>query len=235
MDEPLSNLDAKLRVHMRSEILRLQKRLKTTTLYVTHDQVEAMTMGYRVAVMRDGRLLQVGTPKEIYNKPRNAFIAAFIGSPSMNLTQATLKTHDGPGGSGIVLHVGDQTLLVERATIDAHPRLAELIDNGLAVMVGIRPEDMEDASLVDAPSDRCLTATVDITEELGSQTMVHFDLNAVPVSVEERQDLRTTDASTVAFVATFSPRTEVRPGDRIAIAVDTARLHFFDLTTGDAT
>ena len=228
LDEPLSNLDAKLRVHMRSEILRLQKRLRTTTLYVTHDQVEAMTMGDRIAVMRDGKLLQVGTPKGIYNTPVDAFVAAFIGSPSMNLGEATLEN----AGDALRLCLGDQDLQLDRAVLADHPRLADLVTSGATFTVGIRPEDMEDATLVDSPAQRCLHATVELTEELGSETMVHFGVDAVPVSVEERQDLHTAGARGVPFVATFSPRTEVRPGETIAIAVDTKRLHFFDRETG---
>ena len=228
LDEPLSNLDAKLRVHMRSEILRLQKRLGTTTLYVTHDQVEAMTMGDRVAVMRQGKLLQVDTPKVIYNMPMDAFVAAFIGSPSMNLAEADLEDAAGT----LLLHIGDHYLQLDRSVLDAHPHLAELATTRAPFTVGVRPEDMEDASLVESPSHSCLKVTVDLTEELGSQTMVHFALDAIPVSVEEAQDLHAIGPRTVSFVATFSPRTEVRIGETIAVAVDTSRLHFFDRESG---
>ena len=229
MDEPLSNLDAKLRVHMRSEILRLQRRLKTTMLYVTHDQVEAMTMGNRVAVMRDGGLLQVGTPKEIYNRPLNAFIAGFIGSPSMNLAEATLE-RDADGGTW--LHIGDQKLLLEPSVLAAHPTLEATVGKGVKVVFGVRPEDLEDAALLGAPPERCLESTIDLVEELGSQTLVHFGVNAVAVSAEERPDFATAGSSGMTFIGTFSPRTELLAGERARIAVDTMRLHFFDLATG---
>ncbi len=229
MDEPLSNLDAKLRVHMRSEILRLQRRLKTTMLYVTHDQVEAMTMGSRVAVMKDGALLQVGTPKEIYNRPLNAFIAGFIGSPSMNLAQATLER----GSDALTwLHLGDQRLVLDQSVLVDHPKLEAAVGKGTKVVFGVRPEDLEDAALVSAPPDRCLESMVDLVEELGSQTMVHFGVNAVGVNAEERPDLAVALPSGMTFVGTFNPRTEVRAGERARIAVDTKRLHFFDLETG---
>ena len=229
MDEPLSNLDAKLRVHMRSEILRLQRRLKTTMLYVTHDQVEAMTMGTRVAVMRDGALLQVGTPKEIYNRPLNAFIAGFIGSPSMNLAEATLD-RDSDGCTW--LHLGDQQLLLDQSVLAAHPSLEAAVGKGAKVVFGVRPEDLEYAGLVSAPSERCLESTIELVEELGSQTLVHFGVNAVAVNAEERTDLAVAGPSGMTFVGTFNPRTQVLAGERALIAVDTMRLHFFDLATG---
>ncbi len=229
MDEPLSNLDAKLRVHMRSEVLRLQRRLKTTMLYVTHDQVEAMTMGTRVAVMRDGALLQVGTPKEIYNRPLNAFIAGFIGSPSMNLAEATL---DRDSNGCTWLHLGDQQLLLDQSVLAAHPALEAAIGKGAKVVFGVRPEDVEDAVLVSAPPERCLESTIELVEELGSQTLVHFAVNAVAVNAEERPDLAVAGQSGMTFVGTFNPRTQVLAGERARIAVDTMRLHFFDLATG---
>ncbi len=229
MDEPLSNLDAKLRVHMRSEILRLQRRLKTTMLYVTHDQVEAMTMGMRVAVMRDGALLQVGTPKEIYNRPLNAFIAGFIGSPSMNLAEATLD-RDSDGRTW--LHLGDQQLLLDQSVLAAHPALQAAVGKGTKVVFGVRPEDLEDAGLVSAPPERCLESTIELVEELGSQTLVHFAVNAVAVNAEERPDLAVAVPAGMTFVGTFNPRTQVLAGERARIAVDTMRLHFFDLATG---
>ncbi len=229
MDEPLSNLDAKLRVHMRSEILRLQRRLKTTMLYVTHDQVEAMTMGTRVAVMRDGALLQVGTPKEIYNRPLNAFIAGFIGSPSMNLAEATLD-RDSDGCTW--LRLGDQQLLLDQSVLAAHPALEAAVGKGAKVVFGVRPEDLEDAGLVSAPTERCLESTIELVEELGSQTLVHFGVNAVAVNAEERPDLAVAGQSGMTFVGTFNPRTQVLAGERARIAVDTMRLHFFDLATG---
>ncbi len=227
LDEPLSNLDAKLRVHMRSEISLLQQRLGTTMLYVTHDQVEAMTMGDRVAVMRDGKLLQVGTPKEIYNEPLNVFVAGFIGSPSMNLAQATLE-----GESGTVLRLGTQVLHLDQTVFDNHPALATAVRNHTAVDVGIRPEDLEDAQLVPTDDSRCLRAVVQIVEELGSQTIVHFGIDAVAGDTQESKDLSTGAIKTANFVGTFSARTNVRAGETIAIAVDVDRIHFFARDTG---
>ena len=228
MDEPLSNLDAKLRVRMRSEIGFLQQRLGTTMLYVTHDQVEAMTMGDRVAVMRNGELLQVGTPKEIYNNPMNAFVAAFIGSPSMNLAEATVNEN----GEGLWLQIGSQRIRVNHDIFDRHPLLRAVVESGQPVTFGIRPEDLEDARLVPADPDHLLRARIEIVEELGSQTMVHFGIGAKAVRGEDRSDLEMGSVLEASFVGTFNPRTTVRPGEEIDIAVDTGRIHFFDRTTG---
>jgi ABC-type sugar transport system ATPase subunit len=227
LDEPLSNLDAKLRVHMRSEISLLQQRLGTTMLYVTHDQVEAMTMGDRVAVMRNGKLLQVGTPKEIYNEPINSFVAGFIGSPSMNMAQATLG-----GASGTDLHIGTQVLRLEKTVFDNHPSLVKALRDGCDIDVGIRPEDLEDAQLVPTEETRCLHATVQIVEELGSQTIVHFGIDAVAGNTQETKDVSSGLVQTANFVGTFSARTNVQAGQTIAIAVDVDRIHFFARESG---
>lgn len=220
MDEPLSNLDAKLRVQMRAEISSIQRELGVTTIYVTHDQVEAMTMGDRVAVLKDGYLQQVDTPQHLYDHPTNVFVAAFIGSPSMNLYEAQLD--------GRTLRLGSQTLAVDPLLFDYYPTLTSY--NGRDIIVGIRPEDFEDASLVESCSvDRRLTAPVSLLEALGSEIVVHFSIDAKIVDAG--------DSDTAAIVkrvgqansvGRFDPRSRVRPGDVAEIAVNTGNLHFFD-------
>ncbi len=173
MDEPLSNLDAKLRVQMRAEIAALQRELAVTTVYVTHDQIEAMTMGDRVAVLKDGFLQQVDTPQKLYDKPDNVFVAAFIGSPSMNLYEATL---DLSGDTGVV-HVGGQNLTIGSEVLDHRPALRGF--DGQPIILGIRPEDFEDAAMVEHDTTgRQLTSNVRLIEALGSELMVHFDIDA---------------------------------------------------------
>jgi len=229
MDEPLSNLDAKLRVQMRSEIAQIQKRLKTTTIYVTHDQVEAMTMGDRVALMNEGVLQQVDTPTAIYNKPANTFVASFIGSPSMNLFRAKLTRN----GDGVTLHLGSQTLAIPSTTYRDHPALTAKA--GSEIIVGIRPENMDDAALNPShPQDQRLKAPVIIAESLGSDQMVHFSLDAQPAKVADRDlldDIVITDAKSIC-IGRFDARSTARPGDAIEVAVACDRLHFFDATTG---
>ena len=223
MDEPLSNLDAKLRVQMRAEISSIQRELGVTTLYVTHDQVEAMTMGDRVAVLKDGYLQQVDTPQHLYDHPINVFVAAFIGSPSMNLYEAQLD--------GQTLRLGSQTLAVDPLLFDYYPTLTSY--NGRNIIVGIRPEDFEDASLVESSSvDRRLTAPVSLLEALGSEIVVHFSIDAKIV------DAGDSDAAVVVkrvgqanSVGRFDPRSRVRHGDVAEIAVNTENLHFFDPQT----
>ena len=176
MDEPLSNLDAKLRVQMRAEIAALQRNLGVTTFYVTHDQVEAMTMGDRVAVIKRGILQQVDTPQHLYDHPDNLFVAGFIGSPSMNLMEGTI----GSASGGLSVGIGTQTLTVHDEVLSAHPRLRDY--DGRKVAVGIRPETMEDAALdPEVPEDRRLTATVELVEALGSDLVVHALVDAAPV------------------------------------------------------
>ena len=178
MDEPLSNLDAKLRVYMRGEISRLQRDVGVTTLYVTHDQIEAMTMGDRVAVLKRGVLQQVDRPQILYRKPANLFVAAFIGSPAMNMVQATLAADDGHrfvefAGQRIRL---DDQLLADRPALGAY--------EGRPLIVGIRPEDMEDAALVEFPHDHRLRTTVDLLEDMGHEALVHFTVEAPPIVKE---------------------------------------------------
>ena len=228
MDEPLSNLDAKLRVQMRADIAGIQRELGVTTFYVTHDQVEAMTMGDRVAVIKDGVLQQVATPESIYGRPDNVFVAAFIGSPSMNLYEASLTGSDGPEG-GYSLMLGDQRLAVPAEVVAARPALASYQDR--PVVVGIRPEHLEDAAVAgDHPDDQRLDATVDVREALGAETLVHFSLNAQSVDSgdpDALDDLRDTGRCTARLSA--SSRAQV--GNRIRVNVEAQNLHFFDRQT----
>jgi multiple sugar transport system ATP-binding protein len=222
MDEPLSNLDAKLRVQMRAEIAALQRDLAVTTVYVTHDQIEAMTMGDRVAVLKDGYLQQVDSPQRLYDHPDNVFVAAFIGSPSMNLFEATI---DVAGGGAIVL-LGTQTLTLGPEVFDARPALRGF--DGQKVIVGIRPEDFEDAAMVEHDTTgRQLTSTVGLIEALGSELMVHFDIDARKVDSGDPDAAEdpTTGSNTVGR---FHPRSKVRMRDQVSVAVATENMHFFD-------
>jgi len=241
MDEPLSNLDAKLRVQMRAEIHQLQRRLGVTTIYVTHDQVEAMTMGDRVAVMNAGHLLQVDTPQVLYDQPVNEFVAGFIGSPSINLVEAELEQANG----GLVVEFGGNRLAVDDTAVRNRSGLKEYI--GRTVMLGIRPEDFEDASLEpDTPPDRRLKATVDLTEPLGAEVLVYFGTeatrvvsSAVAADVGEDAEVQLGGGDdggepTTHLVARVSPRTRIAVGQEIELAVDTSRLYFFDPETRDA-
>ncbi|MGH2767156.1 MAG: ABC transporter ATP-binding protein [Actinomycetota bacterium] len=239
MDEPLSNLDAKLRVQMRAEIAKLQRDLGTTTIYVTHDQVEAMTMGDRVAVMKKGLLQQVDSPQTLYDHPNNLFVAGFIGSPAMNMFEASISSSDGK----VYAEFADLKLEVDKEVIDRRPRLRDYI--GKKVVLGIRPEDIEDAGFVaEAPEGRRIRATVDLREALGSEILIHFTMEtpivltedtkelAVDVGAEALEDLveRAKEAKTIV-VAQLNPRTEAAEGKPLDLAVDTARLHFFDAET----
>ena len=239
MDEPLSNLDAKLRVEMRAEIARLQRDLQVTTIYVTHDQVEAITLGDRVAVMRDGLLQQVDSPQNLYNRPVNLFVAEFIGSPAMNLVGADLAKENGH----MVARFGEHELLIDDDALAARPSLAEFADR--RVILGVRPEDMEDAALVGGPVEgRRLAATVDIREDMGSELFVHFGIGARPVAGEDVTAALGEDAieatSDVArregglFVARVGRGSTAEEGGRIDILVDPTRLHFFDPETSAA-
>jgi multiple sugar transport system ATP-binding protein len=240
MDEPLSNLDAKLRVQMRAEIARLQHDLGVTTIYVTHDQVEAMTMGDRVAVIRKGALQQADTPQTLYEHPVNLFVAGFIGSPAMNLLEASLSGTDG----SVAVELGDDRLPVPDEVMAARPDLRNYQDR--KIVLGIRPEDMEDASLVsDAPAERRISSTVELREALGSDVVVHFSLDAPPALTEDVRELAV-DVGQEALdrvqqkaaenrsnvVARLNPRTRVRKGDAVELVVDTTRLHFFDPNDG---
>jgi multiple sugar transport system ATP-binding protein len=224
MDEPLSNLDAKLRVDMRAELARLHDRLGITTVYVTHDQVEAMTLGSRVAVMRDGTVQQVDTPQSLYREPVNLFVAAFIGSPSMNLVEGQVS--------------GDSIEFAGFRIPLAAGRRPAGVDSG-SVIMGIRPQDFEDARTADAALPR-IEVDAMVVEELGSATHVLFTVDAPPVDAEsvraasddgERAQLIATDQRAL-FTAEVAEESGVRPGDRVSLALDPGRLHFFDRETG---
>jgi multiple sugar transport system ATP-binding protein len=236
MDEPLSNLDAKLRVSMRAALNQLHDRLGITTVYVTHDQVEAMTLGDRVCVLRDGRLQQVDTPQQLFRSPVNLFVAGFIGSPAMNFVLADLARDDGPA----VVFAGYR-LPVPAAVLEATPGLDGYL--GRKVIVGIRPSDFEDGALGD-PSWARLPVTVGVTEELGTEIHVIFTVDAPPVehaalaSAADHHDDEDDTVTALAggkslWTARVSARSTVRPGQPLELAVDTRRLHFFDPTSGE--
>jgi multiple sugar transport system ATP-binding protein len=236
MDEPLSNLDAKLRVQMRAEIAGLQRSLETTTIYVTHDQVEAMTMGDRVAVMRKGQLQQVADPQMLYDRPVNLFVGGFIGSPAMNMVEATLERRNG----GLTANVGEQEIAISREEVEQRPALARYA--GREVVLGIRPEDLEDAAL--APDSRTrLRGTTTLTEALGSEIVVHFEIPARHAVTEDVRELaedvgdearidQLAHEDTATLVGRFGARSRLREGDKTEVAVDTRALHFFDPETG---
>jgi multiple sugar transport system ATP-binding protein len=224
MDEPLSNLDAKLRVGMRTSLQQLHSRLGTTTVYVTHDQVEAMTLGQRVAVMRDGRIQQVDAPQRLYEDPANIFVAAFIGSPAMNLVEAQV--------SGDAVSIGDLTIPLDRSR---RPKFAE----GGRVIVGIRPEAFEDVAFSETGLPH-VDVQVDVLEELGSDSHLFFQLGVEPIVVEEaRSDDEDDDGQLLAggdrglFAARVDARTQARVGDTVTLSVDPARLYFFSPETGE--
>jgi len=222
MDEPLSNLDAKLRVQMRAEIAKLQRDLGVTTFYVTHDQVEAMTMGDRVAVIKDGHLQQVDTPQNLYDLPDNVFVAAFIGSPSMNLYEGVLSEDS--------ITIGSNTLALDTAAFSQRPALKD--HTGQTLIVGIRPEDMEDAAVKpEHPADQRIQSTVKLVESLGAEVMVHFDLDATSVDSGDPDAVQDDSTHAGSAVGRFSPRSRVRAGDNVDVAIDTARIHFFDPDT----
>jgi multiple sugar transport system ATP-binding protein len=240
MDEPLSNLDAKLRVQMRAEIARLQRELGTTTIYVTHDQVEAMTMGDRVAVLREGELQQVDDPETLYAEPDNLFVAAFIGSPSMNLLEGTVEL-----GTTARVSLGEHWLVVPPELLDARPALRGF--DGKPVIVGIRPEHLYDAALADGrlgASPSTLTTEVELREALGAELVMHLRTSATQAVTEETKNAADTDEAvvealkqraehgTALMVARFDTRSHARIGDTVDVAVDTTRLHFFDPDTG---
>jgi multiple sugar transport system ATP-binding protein len=228
MDEPLSNLDAKLRVEMRAEIARLQRELGVTTIYVTHDQVEAMTLGDRVAIMRDGVLQQVAQPQELYDRPRNLFVAEFIGSPAMNLVGADLiRSNDGWAAKfgGVSLPIGERVL-------SSRPGLPKF--EGRRLILGVRPEDIEDAAFGNGER---LSAVVDIREDMGSEVYVHFDPGAHMVPGEDVKAAVGEDAAEVkrsAWVARLDRDTAAAERERIELAIDNNRLHFFDPETAEA-
>ncbi len=228
MDEPLSNLDAKLRVQMRAEIAALQRELAVTTVYVTHDQIEAMTMGDRVAVLKDGYLQQVDTPQNLYDKPDNVFVAAFIGSPSMNLYEASLRV-TGDGGE---VAIGSQSVSIPAETFQARPALRNY--DGKTLILGIRPEDFEDAAMAEgAPESRRLKSTATLLEALGSEVMVHFNLDAPTVDSGD-PDAVDESGDGANAVGRFNPRTRVKMREPMEIAVATENLHYFDADSREA-
>jgi multiple sugar transport system ATP-binding protein len=240
MDEPLSNLDAKLRVHMRAEIASLQNDLGVTTVYVTHDQVEAMTMGDRVAVMRKGDLQQVAPPQELYERPVNLFVGGFIGSPAMNLAEATIQRSDGR----LEVHLGEHRLALDDEILEVRPALHGYV--GRTVVVGIRPENLEDAALEpETPDDRRMRGVVVLREPLGSEIVAHFTVAARPALTEDVRELardvgqesavrsaEAEGADETVMVGRFGPRSRIKNGDVVDVAVETGALHFFDLDTG---
>ena len=228
MDEPLSNLDAKLRVEMRAEIARLQRELAVTTIYVTHDQVEAMTLGDRVAIMRDGVLQQVAKPQELYDRPRNLFVAEFIGSPAMNLVGADLARSNGDW----VAKFGERSVRIGERVLSSRPALPRF--EGKRLILGVRPEDLEDAAFADGQR---LQAVVDIREDMGSEVFVHFGVGAKAVlgdDVKAAVGEEAAEAKGGTWVARLDRETKAVERGQIDLAVDTNRLHFFDPETGDA-
>ena len=226
MDEPLSNLDAKLRVQMRAEIAALQRELGVTTVYVTHDQIEAMTMGDRVAVLKDGYLQQVDTPQNLYDRPANVFVAAFIGSPSMNLFEATVSI-EGDGGS---IRLGSLTVPLSASSLQNRPSLRNY--DGKKIVLGVRPEDYEDAEF-DKDGHPTIQAKVTLLEALGSEIMVHFGIDAPTVDSGDPDAADETGGGANA-VGRFNPRSRVKPGETATIAIATENLHFFDFDTREA-
>jgi multiple sugar transport system ATP-binding protein len=238
MDEPLSNLDAKLRVQTRAEIAKLQDDLGTTTIYVTHDQIEAMTMGDRVAVMRKGELQQVAPPQELYDHPVNLFVGGFIGSPAMNMVEATLAKSNG----SYTVETGGQRIALDQEFVSARPGLQAY--EGKNVVLGIRPEDLEDAAVVpDAPADRRMKGKVELTEALGSEILAHFTVDAPPALTEDVKELAedvgaelkvagAEDQQHTTMVGRFDARSQIKEGETAEVAVDTRGLHFFDPESG---
>src|SRR6266508_557569 len=243
MDEPLSNLDAKLRVQMRAEIAKIQHEVDVTTLYVTHDQVEAMTMGDRVAVMRKGELQQMAEPQRLYDSPKNLFVASFIGSPSMNIVEATVERREG----GIACRLGDQELLVPEELVRRRPALPGYAGRKLAL--GIRPEHLEDASVAKNGGAR-LRGRVLLTEALGSEILAHVEINSSPLVAQPVVEGAVVDAEEAeiaaelmgdsaggghtTFVGRFDASSKVRPDSDVEVVVNTQKLQFFDLETGHA-
>ena len=221
MDEPLSNLDAKLRVQMRAEISQIQRAVGVATVYVTHDQVEAMTMGHRVCVLRDGFLQQCDTPQTLYDQPVNVFVAAFIGSPAMNLYEGYMTE----GCRSVRL--GSQEIALSEQVRNQRPALAVYAER--PVVLGIRPENLPAATDANGPG---LTVQVELVEALGSELQVHFTLDAKRVLAEsgEADELMTSGAG----VARVAPHFAAAPGDSMRVSVDAATLHFFDPATGRA-
>jgi multiple sugar transport system ATP-binding protein len=245
MDEPLSNLDAKLRVEMRAYLSTLHQRLRTTTLYVTHDQTEAMTMGDRVAVMRDGRVQQVDSPQVLYERPTNLFVGGFIGSPAMNFVRSRLTTENG----AVYVEVGQTKLRLPDRLAGQHPTLGNYVNREL--IVGIRPEDIEDAAFVPSANGSAFDVKVTLAEPMGAEVIAHF-----PIAADSMHDSETMlaarggeesedagrllqlaggrDTSEVVLTARLNTRTRAQSGEPLRVAVDMERLHFFDADTEEA-
>ena len=225
MDEPLSNLDAKLRVQMRAEVQRIQRRINVATIYVTHDQVEAMTMGDRVAVMRSGVLQQADRPQVLYSHPDNLFVAAFIGSPAMNLYEASLTEDAG------TVRLGSQDIQLPQPVREAHPALAAYA--GKKVILGVRPEHLPAAG--NGATGPALSGIVDLVEALGSELMVHFTIDARRVRAEgAASDDEDATAESGEGVARVDPSAKVTVGEKITFAVNAAGMQFFDPDSGAA-
>ena len=239
MDEPLSNLDARLRVQMRAEVARIQHELGATTIYVTHDQVEAMTMGDRIAVMRSGTLQQTGQPEEVYRRPVNLFVASFIGSPPMNLVQARLDSRNGE----LVVLIGAQELVVPAEVARERSALARYA--GQMIGLGIRPEQVRDPAISSDGQSSRLRGQVKAMEALGSEVLVHLAVAAEPVLTEEVREVAVdVDAAALEqlesealerrtlVIGRFETSERLRAGEEIEVAIDPRKLHFFDLETG---
>ena len=233
MDEPLSNLDAKLRVQMRAELGQLHTQLETTTLYVTHDQVEAMTMGDRVAVIRKGELQQINTPREIYLHPKNIFVAGFIGSPSMNFVYANVKV----SSKNITLSFGEDSI---KCSANENKKLKEF--DGQEVVLGIRPEAFEDSQYANSKEfSEKLNAKVTLLEQLGSDSYIHFYKDIKPVQTEAIEEILADEGEDITvlgdntkFIARVNPNSTVKEGRQIALAIDPSKLHYFDPSSGNA-
>jgi multiple sugar transport system ATP-binding protein len=230
MDEPLSNLDAKLRVQMRADIAKLQHDLGTTTIYVTHDQIEAMTMGDRVAVMRDGVLQQVGSPQELYDAPANQFVAGFIGTPPMNLLEGIVNVN-----GSVTLSLGGAELPVPDEALRAYPKLRAAA--GLKVVAGVRSENLHPSA--ERPDLPTLNAEVELVEALGSESMVYFKIDAFAIREGQHEEVGEAPTSAEGIVAArpnlvaeFPAHTFLQLTERVPVAVDVARMHFFDGETG---
>ncbi len=233
MDEPLSNLDAKLRVQMRAELGQLHTQLETTTLYVTHDQVEAMTMGDRVAVIRKGELQQIDTPREIYLYPKNIFVAGFIGSPSMNFVYANVKA----SSKNITLSFGQDSI---KYNADENKKLKEF--DGQEIVLGIRPEAFEDSNYANSKEfSEKLSVKVTLLEQLGSDTYIHFYKDIKPVQTEAIEEILADEGEDISvlgdqtkFIARVNPNSVVNEGEKINLSIDPSKLHFFDPASGNA-
>ncbi len=248
MDEPLSNLDAKLRVEMRAYLSTLHQRLGTTTLYVTHDQTEAMTMGDRVAVMRDGRVQQVDSPQVLYERPTNLFVGGFIGSPAMNFVRSRLTTENG----AVFVEVGQARLRLPDQLAGRHPKLRNYVNR--EVIVGIRPEDIEDAAFVPSANGFAFDVQVTLAEPMGAEVIAHFPIAADAAAAavhsetmvaarggEENEDAARLlqlaggrDTGEVVLTARLNTRSRAQTGEPLRVAVDVERLHFFDPETEEA-